>query len=43
MSYIDAGYAVVLGVLASYGALLWQRRRRLERTAARVAGRHAQP
>ncbi len=37
MGYVDAGYAVVLGLLAAYtGSLVW-RRRRLERTAARLA------
>ncbi|HTZ09921.1 MAG TPA: hypothetical protein VMB72_12660 [Acidimicrobiales bacterium] len=30
MGYIDAGYAVALSVLVGYGAVLWQRRRRLE-------------
>ena len=34
MSYIDAGYAIALAVLAGYGALLWGRRRRLERLMA---------
>jgi hypothetical protein len=29
--YIDAGYTVALGTLAAYAALLWYRRRRLER------------
>ncbi|MHB8681259.1 MAG: hypothetical protein ACYDA2_04085 [Acidimicrobiales bacterium] len=29
MSYIDAGYAIGLGVLGLYGALLVVRRRRL--------------
>ena len=38
MSYIDAGYAVALTVLAAYAASLWWRRRRLERLAARVEG-----
>jgi len=38
MSYIDAGYAIGLGTLAAYGALLWVRRRRLERAVARSAG-----
>jgi hypothetical protein len=37
MSYVDAGYSIVLGVLACYaGSLLW-RRRRLERIAARLS------
>ena len=31
MSYIDAGYAIALTVVAGYGATLWLRRRRLER------------
>ena len=39
MRYIDAGYAVVLGVLGAYAAMLLGRRRRLERLAARVRGR----
>ena len=43
MSYIDAGYAIVLGVVAAYGVLLVRRRRRLERLAARLAGRRQQP
>lgn len=30
MSYVDAGYAIVLGVLACYSASLLVRRRRLE-------------
>lgn len=34
MSYVDAGYAICLGVLALYGAGLVLRRRRLERAAA---------
>ena len=34
MSYIDAGYAIALVVVAAYGALLALRRRRLERMAA---------
>jgi len=33
--YIDAGYAVALTVLAGYGAALWRRLRRLERTVHR--------
>ncbi|HLN42772.1 MAG TPA: hypothetical protein VK215_09980 [Acidimicrobiales bacterium] len=41
MSYIDAGYAIALGVLAAYGAILWRRRQRLERAAARSGGRRA--
>ena len=39
MSYIDAGYTVILVVLAGYGATLWIRRRRLERAAGTAAGR----
>lgn len=31
MSYIDAGYAIALTVLATYATSLWFRRRRLER------------
>ena len=33
MSYVDAGYAVALVSLAAYAAVLWYRRRRLERLA----------
>jgi hypothetical protein len=36
VSYIDAGYAVALSVLAGYSVQLWFRRRRLERLSARV-------
>ncbi len=36
MSYIIAGYTVAGVTLAGYGALLWERRRRLERLAARL-------
>jgi hypothetical protein len=36
MSYIDAGYTIVLGVLAGYAGSLFWRRRRLERIAARL-------
>jgi hypothetical protein len=43
MSYIDAGYAVVLAVLAGYGALLVRRRLRLEQLAARLARRERRP
>gem|GEM_PF-3607271 len=35
MGYIDAGYAIALSVLCAYGALLWHRRRRLEKLVAR--------
>lgn len=31
MSYVDAGYAVALTVVAGYAVSLWARRRRLER------------
>ncbi len=37
MSYVDAGYGIVLGLLAVYAASLGWRRRRLERAAARVS------
>lgn len=43
MSYIDAGYAVVLSVLALYGVHLARRRLQLERAAARLAGRDRRP
>jgi uncharacterized protein (TIGR03382 family) len=33
MSYVDAGYAIALSVLALYAAVLLLRRRRLERAA----------
>ncbi len=36
MRYIDAGYVAALGSLAVYGAVLWQRRRRLERAVRRL-------
>ncbi|MDA8315529.1 MAG: hypothetical protein M0010_10210 [Actinomycetota bacterium] len=35
MSYVDAGYAIALSVLALYSLSLLLRRRRLERAAAR--------
>jgi hypothetical protein len=38
MRYIDAGYTIVLGVLACYAGSLFWRRRRLERIAARLTG-----
>ena len=38
MGYVDAGYVVVLGLLAVYAAWLGWRRRRLERTARRLVG-----
>lgn len=34
MSYVDAGYAIALSVLAAYAASLALRRRRLERRPA---------
>lgn len=34
MSYVDAGYAICLGVLSVYAVSLVARRRRLERAAA---------
>ncbi len=37
MSYVIAGYVVVLTILFLYGAQLLWRRRRLTRTAQRVA------
>ena len=39
MSYIDAGYVVILGIVAGYALLLLRRRRRAEQVAARLAGR----
>lgn len=33
---MDAGYAAALGTLAAYAALLWYRRRHLERLAVSV-------
>jgi hypothetical protein len=36
VSYIDAGYAIVLGLLACYAASLGRRRRRLEMAARRL-------
>jgi len=36
MSYIDAGYVIAFGVLSAYAAILWRRRQRLERSAART-------
>jgi hypothetical protein len=39
--YIDAGYAVALGVLAAYAASLWRRRQRLERSASPRQGHPA--
>lgn len=43
MSYIDAGYSVALGSLAVYAALLWYRRRRLERLASSQVDRFSDP
>jgi hypothetical protein len=39
MSYIDAGYAVALVVVAGYAVLLGWRRRRLERAVAELRRR----
>ena len=36
MGYVDAGYAVALAVVATYGVLLGTRRSRLERRAAAI-------
>lgn len=36
MSYVDAGYAIVLSALCLYGVQLVWRRRRLARVVARV-------
>jgi len=36
VSYIDAGYAIALATLAGYAALLWRRRRHLERLATSI-------
>ncbi|MDA8057022.1 MAG: hypothetical protein M0032_03475 [Actinomycetota bacterium] len=36
MSYVDAGYAIVLSVLALYSVQLVWRRRRLARVVARL-------
>ena len=38
MSYVDAGYAIALGVLAFYALALVVRRRRVERAARAWAG-----
>jgi len=37
VGYVDAGYVVVLGLLAAYAAGLGWRRRRLEEAARRLA------
>jgi uncharacterized protein (TIGR03382 family) len=39
VSYVDAGYAIALVVLAVYALSLLQRRRRLERAAAAAVTR----
>jgi hypothetical protein len=39
VSYVDAGYALALSVLAGYGFLLWHRRQRLERAVRRAPDR----
>jgi hypothetical protein len=36
VSYVDAGYSIVLAILSLYGAHLIWRRRRLNRTLDRV-------
>jgi hypothetical protein len=36
MSYVDAGYSIVLGILFLYGVHLLWRRRRLTRAVERV-------
>ncbi len=36
MGYIDAGYSIVLGILACYAGSLYWRRRRLERVVSRL-------
>ena len=41
MKYIDAGYAVALGVLTTYAGLLWRRHRHLERVAGGPPGRRS--
>ncbi len=38
MRYVDAGYAIVLGILFLYGVHLVWRRRRLTRAVERVLG-----
>ena len=37
MSYVDAGYSIVLGILFLYGVGLVWRRRRLTRAVERIA------
>jgi len=41
MSYVIAGYSIVLSILFLYALQLGWRRRRLTRTAARVASSNA--
>jgi hypothetical protein len=41
MNYVIAGYTIVLTILFLYGVQLVWRRRRLTRTAARVASANA--
>jgi hypothetical protein len=41
VSYVDAGYSIVLGMLALYAVHLVWRRRRLTRTLERVAAAYA--
>jgi hypothetical protein len=41
MSYVVAGYSIVLGLLFLYGVNLAWRRRRWTRVAARVEASHA--
>jgi hypothetical protein len=43
VNYVIAGYSIVLSILFLYGVQLVWRRRRLTRTAARVAAYHAAP
>jgi hypothetical protein len=40
VSYVDAGYAIVLVVLTLYASSLFARRRRTERAAERAAERN---
>jgi hypothetical protein len=42
VKYIDVGYALALGTLATYAVVLWLRRRRLERAVTRSEG-HRSP
>ena len=43
MSYVDAGYAIALSVLALYSVSLLQRRRRLQRAVALATPATAEP